>query len=60
MPNYFISLINDTVTNIRCNIFFKFRKNVIFSDKFNYFRNIRIFLKRVIIIIPNNIIDFLI
>ena len=60
MPNYFISLINDTVINIRCNIFFKFGKDVISSDKFNYFRNIRIFLKRVIIIIPDNIIDFLI
>ena len=60
MSNYFILLINNTVTDIRCNLFFKFKKDIIFSDKFNYFRDTRIFLKRIIIIISDNIIDYLI
>ena len=57
--NYFILLINNTVTDIYYNIFFKFKEGVISSDKFNYFDNTRISLERVIIIVSNNIIDYL-
>ena len=58
--NYFILLTNNTVTDIRCNLFLKFEKNIIFSDKFNRLYDIRIFLKRVIIIVSDNIIDYFI
>ena len=59
MSSHFILLINNIVIDIYCNTFFKFREDVISSNKFNYFNNIRIFLKRVIIIVSDNIIDYL-
>ena len=60
MSSYFILLINNIITDIRCNLFFKFKKNIISSDKFNRFRDTRISLKRVVIIVSNNIINYLI
>ena len=59
MSNHFVLLINNIITDIYYNTFFKFGEGVIFSDKFNYFGNTRIFLERIIIIISDNIIDYL-
>ena len=60
MFSYFILLINNIIIDIYCNLFFKFKKNIIFSDKFYRFCDTRISLKRIVIIVSDNIIDYLI
>ena len=46
ISGYFILLVYNTVIDIIYNVFFKFKENIIFSDKFYCLNNIWISLNR--------------